>query len=82
MAFGFEKPSRLIQERFSKDADDEDMPITLDGILRWYAYDIETSLIEAGAIKDDYTLLDLYQLAQPFALAEWNKEQVSIVRTI
>lgn len=33
------------------------------------AYTIEDSLLSAGAIPgDDYTILDLYKLAQPFAL--------------
>ncbi len=33
------------------------------------AYNVELSLIAAGAVPGkDYTLLDLYKLAQPFAL--------------
>lgn len=33
------------------------------------AYTVELSLISAGAVPGkDYTLLDLYKLAQPFAL--------------
>lgn len=67
---------RLIKVRVQQDDDGSELlePSALQDILRSYAYDIETSLIEAGAKQGEYTLLDLYSLAQPFALADWNKE--------
>lgn len=42
----------------------------------WYgiAYAIESSLITAGSKKGDYTLMDLYSLAQPFVLEMWKDE--------
>lgn len=55
---------------------------SIEGSFLRYAYAIENSLIEAGAKVDDYTLLDLYSLAQPFALAESNKDKITLVQSI
>lgn len=63
-----EKADRLIKNK------ETETPITVGGLLSWYAYDIETSLLETGSVKGEYTVIDLYSLAQPFALAEWNRE--------
>jgi hypothetical protein len=42
---------------------------TLEDLLLVMAKNVEDSLLEAGAKPGkDYTLLDLYKLAQPFAL--------------
>lgn len=60
-------------DRLIKNKDNEP-PDNVGGLLSWYGYDIETSLLETGSVKGDYTIIDLYSLAQPFALAEWNKE--------
>lgn len=44
-------------------------PSTLDDLMLCIARTIEDSLFQAGAIPGkDYTRLDLYKLAQPFAL--------------
>ena len=42
----------------------------------WYgvAYAVESSLMSAGSVQGDYTLLDLYSLAQPFVLEMWKDE--------
>lgn len=42
----------------------------------WYgvAYAVESSLISAGSVQGDYTLMDLYSLAQPFVLEMWKDE--------
>ena len=42
----------------------------------WYgvAYVIESSLMAAGSVKGDYTVMDLYSLAQPFVLEMWKDE--------
>ncbi len=39
----------------------------------WYgmAYAVESSLIAGGAKKGEYTVMDLYSLAQPFVLEMW-----------
>jgi hypothetical protein len=42
---------------------------------------IEESLQEAGAKKGDYTLLDLYKLAQPFVLHGFEKGDLEITWT-
>lgn len=60
----FEK-QRLIEKRELGTADSlEDT---------WYemAYAIESSLQNAGANKRDYTLMELFSLAQPFVLETW-----------
>jgi hypothetical protein len=42
------------------------------------AYYIECSLIEAGAKPGvDYTLLDLFKLAQPFVLSRYEKRELT-----
>jgi hypothetical protein len=42
------------------------------------AYHIECSLIQAGAQPGkDYTLLDLYKLAQPFVLSRYQKKELT-----
>ncbi len=51
---------------------------------QWYkvAYNIETFLINAGAKEGDYTLVDLYSLAQSHVLEnikEINKENAILV---
>lgn len=39
------------------------------------AYTIEQSMLTAGAVPgEDYTLLDLYKLAQPFALESYRDD--------
>lgn len=42
----------------------------------WYemAYAIESSLQNAGANKRDYTLMELFSLAQPFVLEMWKND--------
>ncbi len=42
----------------------------------WYgvAYAVESSLMAAGSVQGDYTLIDLYSLAQPFVLEMWKDE--------
>ena len=62
----FEK-ERLIEKRELGTADSlEDT---------WYemAYAMESSLQNAGANKRDYTLMDLFSLAQPFVLEMWKE---------
>lgn len=42
------------------------------------AWNIESSLLIAGAEPGkDYSILDLYQLAQPFVLKQFNEDRVS-----
>ncbi len=63
-------------------AESDAMLYSVDGSFLRYARTIENSLIEAGARVGDYTLLDLYSLAQPFALAESNKDKITLVQSI
>lgn len=45
--------------------------------LQIIAANIESSLIQAGAAPgEDYTILDLYKLAQPFALHRFQKGEL------
>lgn len=45
--------------------------------LMAFAYTVEQSLIQSGANPgEDYTLLDLYKLAQPFALEKFKVEKM------
>lgn len=39
----------------------------------WYgmAYAVESSLMAGGAKEGEYTVMDLYSLAQPFVLEMW-----------
>lgn len=75
---------RLIKVRIRQTSDGSELlePYALQDLLRAYAYDIEDSLLDTGAKKGDYTLLDLYSLAQPFALAEWKKENIQLCRIV
>lgn len=51
---------------------------TLTDLFLCMAVNIEDSLLEAGAIPDkDYTRLDLYKLAQPFAVDVFVRTNVS-----
>ena len=43
------------------------------------AHTIETSLMDSGAVPgQDYTILDLYTLAQPFVLDKFKSEELEI----
>ncbi|RUM91077.1 MAG: hypothetical protein DSZ27_07400 [Thiomicrospira sp.] len=45
------------------------------------AHTIENSLIQSGGTPgEDYTLLDLYKLAQPFALEKFRSEKMGYDR--
>ncbi len=58
-----------------KDYDSID-PSTLEDLLLAMAKNIESSMIQAGATPGkDYTVLDLYKLAQPFALEVFQKKE-------
>ena len=51
---------------------------SLDDFYMVIAQSIETSLIQSGAVPGtDYTLLDLYKLAQPFVLEQFKTEKLS-----
>lgn len=46
---------------------------------RWYsmAYSLESSLLQAGAKpKEDYNVLDLYRLTQPFILENFKSDEI------
>lgn len=75
---------RLIKVRMPEKRDGSELlePYSIQDLFCSYAYDIEDSLIETGAKKGDYTLMDLYSLAQPFALAEWKKEQIQLCQIV
>lgn len=54
-------------------------PDTLEDLLLILAKNIEESLIQAGAIAGkDYNILDLYKLAQPFALEKFKSPDNNI----
>ncbi len=47
----------------------------LDDLLLVIATNIEDALISAGAVPGkDYTMLDLFKLANPYALSRWSDE--------
>ncbi len=49
---------------------------SLEDFYMIVAQSIETSLIQSGAVPgNDYTLLDLYKLAQPFVLERFKTEK-------
>jgi len=51
---------------------------TLEDLLLVMAKNVECSLMEAGAKPGkDYTLLDLYKLAQPFALETYKGGKIN-----
>ena len=75
------KESRLINVEASS-LESDAMTYSVEGAFLRYAIAIENSLMSAGAKVGDYTLLDLYSLAQPFALAESNKDQITLVQSI
>lgn len=48
----------------------------------WYsmAYSLESSLIEAGAKpNEDYNILDLYRLSQPFILENFKSDKIEFL---
>lgn len=48
---------------------------TLENLIYEMASSIEAALIRHGAERGrDYTVLDLYKLAEPFAVAEFDNE--------
>ena len=63
---------RLIRRPFKTD------PSTLDDLLLVIAGTIEDSLASSGAIPDqDYTIMDLYRLASPYALHIFKKGETT-----
>jgi hypothetical protein len=57
-------------------------PNTLEDLWLILARNVEDSLIEAGATPgEDYTMLDLYKLAQPFVLDLFRKPDNDITFT-
>lgn len=57
-------------------------PTTLEDLMLCLAATIEDSLLETGANPGvDYTILDLYKLAQPFALECWKDRKSDISYT-
>lgn len=69
LTLGFVMKKQLIQKL------DEITPGHLGDEYMAIAYTIEQSLVSAGAVPgEDYTLLDLYRLAQPFALELFRDE--------
>jgi len=52
-------------------------PETLDDLMLVMAATIEDSLLEAGATHDEYSILELYQLAQPFCLEMFKNNNIS-----
>ncbi len=40
-----------------------------------FAYNVETALQDAGATTEDYTVLDLFKLAQPFAVERFKESK-------
>jgi hypothetical protein len=51
----------------------------LSELIRIMAKNVENSLLSAGAVAGkDYTILDLYKLAQPFALSVFEKPQNNV----
>ena len=65
------KHERLIKRYETTD------PNSLEDLLYVMAVNIEDSLLGTGAVPGkDYTILDCYKLAQPFALSEFeNKDK-------
>ena len=53
-------------------------PTTLSDLMLVMAKNMEYSLQEAGATKEDYTILDLYNLAKPFVKEIFAKSNGSI----
>lgn len=49
---------------------------------RWYsmAYSLESSLMQGGAKpKEDYNILDLYRLIQPFILEDFKNNNIEFI---
>lgn len=54
-------------------------PSTLEDLLLCMAANVEDSLLQAGATPGkDYTILDLYKLAQPFALHTFTAPEADV----
>ena len=54
----------------------QEEPKALEDLLLVMANCIEISMVNGGAVPGkDYTILDLYKLAQPFALHEFQKQE-------
>lgn len=52
---------------------------SLEDLLLVFAKTVEDSLLQAGAVPGkDYTILDCYKIAQPFALEIFNRKDRNI----
>jgi hypothetical protein len=51
----------------------------LEDLMLCMAATIEDSLFQAGAVPGDYSILDLYKLAQPFCLELFKKNNISFI---
>ena len=54
---------------------------SLHDVQLMFAKNIEDALIECGAVPgDDYTLLDLFRLAQPYVLERFRTDNLSYTK--
>ncbi len=52
----------------------------LSDLIYIMAYNVESALLESGAIpNEDYKILDLYKMAEPYALSIFNDENRKIM---
>lgn len=55
-------------------------PSSMEDLYLCIAKTIENSLLEAGAeAEKDYNIIDLYKLAQPFVMSEFQKGSLSFI---